>query len=182
MYIHQRMINMNNTAFPKRRKADRNPILIVENDADQWLIIRSVLAQCFPEVEPIWVNNAAQAVTYLENASLNKRKFPWLILLELHLPYPKDGWALIELLKANPSVQHVPLIILSHSGEPNEIAKSYTLDVASYIVKPTTYHKWMKCFYSFRSYWWEKVTLPRPSLTLEEEPITAQLTLDTVSL
>ena len=172
MYIHQRVSNRNNIASPKRRKADRIPILIVENDADQWLIIRSVLAQCFPEVEPIWVNNAAQAVSYLENASLHKRKFPWLILLELHLPYPEDGWSLIELLKANPSVQHIPLIILSHSGKSNEIAKSYTLNVASYIVKPTTYHNWMKCIYSLRSYWWAVVTLPRPSLTRVAEPFT----------
>ena len=175
------MLKIDKTTYPKRRKADRVPILIVENDADHWLIIRSVLAQCFPEVEPIWINNAAQAVTYLENASLNKRKFPWLILLELHLPYPEEGWALIEFLKANPSVQHVPLLILSHSEDPKEIAKSYTLAVASYIVKPTTYHNWMKCIYSFRTYWWEGVTSPRPSLTRVEESITGQLTLGTVT-
>ena len=180
MYIHRRVINMNNIASLKRRKADRIPILIVETDADQWLIIRSVLAQCFPEVEPIWINNAAQTVTYLEEASLSKRKVPWLILLELHLPRPEDGWSLIKLIKDNPQHQQIPLIILSHSKEPKEITKSYTFDVASYIVKPTTYHKWMKCIYSFRLYWWEAVTLPLP-LNLEEkisvEPMTSVVSL-----
>lgn len=163
----------------KQRKADRVPILIVENDADQWLIIRSVLAQCFPEVEPLWVNNAAQAVSYLEKASLSKRKLPWLILLELHLPRPEDGWSLLKLIKDNPQHQQIPIIILSHSKEPKEIAKSYSLAIASYIVKPTTYHQWMKCFYCFRKYWWELVTLPAPFLT---ERISAEPTSSAVSL
>jgi CheY-like chemotaxis protein len=176
------MVKMIKRTSLKQRKADRIPILIVEDDADHWLIIRSALAQCFPEVEPVWVNNAAQAVTYLEQASSSKRKLPWLILLELHLPRPQDGWLLIELIKDNPTARHIPLIILSHSKEPNEIARSYSLDIASYLVKPTTYHQWLKCFYSFRKYWWEVVTLPRPSITFVEEPITAQLMLDTVSL
>ena len=157
---------MDKITLPKRRKADRTPILVVENDADQWLIIRSALAECFPEVEPIWVNTAAQAVTYLESATPNKRKVPWLILLELHLPRPQDGWSLIESIKAQPAYQAIPLIVLSRSGEPEEIAKSYTLDVASYIIKPTTYHKWMRCIYSFRSYWWETVT---PHMPLKSE-------------
>ena len=174
-----RLVKMINKTSFKQRKADRFPILIVENDADQWLIIRSVLAKCFPEVEPIWVNNAAQAVTYLENALLNKRKLPWLILLELHLPRPEEGWSLITLLKAQPDYQRIPLLILSHSGEPTEIAKSYTLGVASYIVKPTTYHKWMKCIYSLRSYWWEAVTLPLPVNLMER--IRPEPTLSAVS-
>ena len=164
------MIKTNQTTRPKRRKSDRIPILIVENDADQWLIIRSVLAQCFPEVEPIWVNNAAQAVSYLEDASLSKRKFPRLILLELHLPRPQDGWSLIEFLKAQPDYRGIPLVVLSHSGEQKEIARSYTLEIASYIVKPTSYHKWMRCIYSFRSYWWEAVTLGTPLI----RPVTSE--------
>ena len=161
-------------ASPKGRKAERIPILIVENDADHWLIIRSVLARCFPEVEPIWVNNAAQAVTYLQQASLSKRKMPWLILLELHLPRPKDGWSLLELLKANPGYQSIPVIVLSHSADDNDITKAYTQGVASYIVKPTTYHKWLVCMYSLRSYWWEVVTRLSPSIARVEQPVTAQ--------
>jgi CheY-like chemotaxis protein len=164
----------------KQRKADRIPVLIIENDADHWLIIRSVLSQCFPEVEPIWVNNAAQAVTYLENASLSKRKLPWLILLELHLPRPKDGWSLISLIKGNPQHQHIPLIVLSHSQDRQDINQAYTNNGASYIVKPTTYHQWMKCIYSFRRYWWELVTLPL-HFNLKER-ISAEPTPSAVSL
>lgn len=58
------------------RKVKQVSTLIVENNAEHWLIIRSALAQCFPEVKPVWVNNAAQIVTYLENASPNERNPP----------------------------------------------------------------------------------------------------------
>ncbi|GAB3640546.1 response regulator [Spirosoma arcticum] len=156
------MLKIDKTTLLKRRKADRVPVLVVENDADHWLIIRSALAQCFPEVVPVWVNNAAQAVGYLEQSALDQSKLPWLVLLELHLPRPEDGRSLIKLIKGNPQHQHIPLIVLSHSQDQQDIKQAYANNVASYIVKPTTYHQWLKCIYSFRRYWWELVTLPFP--------------------
>ena len=137
----------------------RNP----ESYPEHWLLIRSALAQCFPEVKPVWLNNAAQLLPYLKNASQGECKLPRLILQELHLPRREDGWALLESIKAHPVYQRIPVIALSHSKEQTDIVNSYTSGVASYIVKPTTYHQWLSCFYIFRRYWWESVTFPLDS-------------------
>lgn len=85
----------------RRQKINRMPLLIVENDADNWLIIRSALSQCFPEVEPIWMNNTVQTLTYLESSSADESKWPRLILQDLCLPRREDGWALIESVKTH---------------------------------------------------------------------------------
>ena len=151
---------MGNVTTPKRRKANRIPILIVEDNADHWLIIRSALSQCFPEVEPIWVNNAAQTLTYLESCAPDEKKLPRLILLDLCLPRLEDGWGLLKSIKANEFFRQPPVVMLSSSRERDDIEKSYVFNVASYIVKPNTYHQWLNCFYTFRRYWWETVTLP----------------------
>lgn len=145
---------------PKRRKINQVPILIVENNADHWLIMRSALAQCFPEVKPVWANNAAQISTYLENASLDKRKLPRLVLLELYLPCREEGMALLKFIKTHLVYRYIPVIVLSHSREQIDVTDSYTFGSASYIVKPITYHQWLHCFYVFRRYWWESVTSP----------------------
>lgn len=145
---------------PRRRKTRQIPILIVEDNADQWLIIRSVLSQCFPEVEPIWMNNAAQTVTYLEAHAADAVKLPRLIVLDLYLPRREDGFFLLEFLKTCQFYRKPPVVILSASRDDDDITSVYSFNVASYIVKPGTYHEWLNCFYTFRRYWWEIVTLP----------------------
>ncbi len=151
---------MATTITPKRRKTNRTPILVVENNADQWLIIRSALAQGFPEVEPIWMNHASQTLTYLDRYASDDSKLPRMILLEPYLPSQEDGWALLKSIKAHPQYQHIPVIILSHSQEQVDIVKSYSYSVAAYITKPTVNHKWLSCFYTLRRYWWELAILP----------------------
>lgn len=145
---------------PRRRKLRQIPILIVEDNADQWLIIRSVLTQCFPEVEPVWINNTDQAITYLEAHGQVTDKLPRLILTDLYLPRREDGWALLEFIKTHSFVRRPPVIMLSSSTDDGDIERSYSLNASSYIVKPETYHQWLNCFYTFRRYWWEVVTLP----------------------
>jgi CheY-like chemotaxis protein len=148
----------------KRRKANRLPILVVEDNADQWLIIRSALAQCFPEAEPIWTNSAALTLKNLENCLPDIDKLPRLILMDLHLPRRDDGLSLLESIKEHPIYRQVPVVVLSSSQDRDDLAKAYMFSIASYIVKPITYHQWLTCFYTFRRYWWEVVALPANSL------------------
>lgn len=153
----------------RRRRTRQVPVLIVEDNADQWLIIRSVLAQCFPEVEPMWVNNAAQAIRYLETQSAGTDKLPYLIIADLYLPRREEGWQLLEFHKNHTFFRKPPIIVLSSSHDQEDIVKVYSYSVASYIVKPKTYHEWLTSFYAFRRYWWELVALPAREETLPQQ-------------
>lgn len=145
---------------PRRRKQQQIPLLIIEDNADQWLIIRAALTQCFPEVSPVWMNNTAQAIGYLQTHAQDDAKLPRLILSDLYLPRREDGWALLEFIQTHPFCRKPPVVMLSSSKDEADIEKAYSYSVASYIVKPETYHQWLNCFYTFRRYWWEIVTLP----------------------
>ena len=148
-------------AVSRRRRTNRIPILVIEDNADQWLIMRSALAQCFPEVQPIWLNHAAQVKNYLETCSVtDEAKFPKLILLDLYLPRKEDSLSLLEFIKNHPVYRQLPVVALSNSTAKTDIEETYAFSVASYIVKPVTYHQWLNCFYTFRRYWLEAVTLP----------------------
>ena len=151
---------MTKSFSPRRRKLRRVPVLIVEDNADQWLIIRAALAQCFPEIEPIWVNTLTQAVAYLKDNSQDADKLPRLILSDLYLPSQEDGWALLDFVKTYQFVRRPPIVVLSSSRDAKDIEKTYMFSAASYIIKPETYHQWLNCFYTFRRYWWEVVSLP----------------------
>lgn len=144
----------------RRRKAPLIPILVVEDNADQWLIIRSVLAQCFPEVQPVWVNNLTLAIKHLETNAADATQVPRLILMDLYVPRREDGLVLLEYIKTREFYRKPPVVLLSCSRDEADIAAVYAHSVASYIVKPGSYHEWLNCFYTFRRYWWEIVTLP----------------------
>ncbi|GAB4024870.1 response regulator [Spirosoma koreense] len=147
-------------ATSRRRKVRQFPILIVEDSADQWLIIRSVLTQCFPEVEPIWMNNAAQAIVYLERHAEDTDHLPRMVLSDLYLPSREDGLSILEFVKNHTFYRKPPIIMLSSSQAPEDIAEVYSFSGTSYIVKPKSYHEWLNSFYAFRRYWWDLATLP----------------------
>jgi CheY-like chemotaxis protein len=149
---------MNYTATtPKPHKA---PILVIEDNADQWFIIRWALQQQFPEVEAVWVRDATEAQIYLESCE-KKYSLPKLILLDLYLPNRQQGWSVLGAIKTHHLYREIPVIMLSQSNDKEDIAESYSLRVNSYIVKPNHYQKWLDCIGSFRHYWWDAVTLPK---------------------
>src|SRR3982750_2503545 len=92
---------MTETPILKRTKLPRVPILVVEDNADQWFIIRWALEQRFPEVEAVWMAEPEQAVQYLESCSSDTRELPKLILLDLYLPHRENGWSLLRAVKTH---------------------------------------------------------------------------------
>ncbi|RYF66846.1 MAG: response regulator [Cytophagaceae bacterium] len=143
---------------------NRVPILIIEPNADHWLIIRATLAQCFPEVVPVWVNQTSQVKDYLTSLGEKKAELPQMIVTELYLPDRQSGLSLLEELKSNPPYQRIPTIVLSDSSSSKDVTAAYRFKIASYMVKPTTSQEWLTSFHSFRQYWWELVRLPRLKL------------------
>ncbi|MBD2753399.1 response regulator [Spirosoma validum] len=152
---------MTKSALAKHSKDQKATILVIEDNDDQWFLIRLALQQRFPEVEAVWMSDKAQVMTYLEECVQNLRELPRLILLDLYLPYRQYGWDLLESLKTHHVYREMPVILLSQSSDAEDISESYALRGNSYIVKPCAYEKWLACISSIRQYWWDAVTLPK---------------------
>lgn len=61
---------------------------------------------------------------------------PDIILLDLMLPYPLDGFSLLRLLKSNPSTHMIPVIIISGMSGDDKIIQGLELGANDYLVKP----------------------------------------------
>ncbi len=59
---------------------------------------------------------------------------PDIILLDLILPN-KDGFLVLEELKAKDDTKHIPVIILSNLGQEADIARGKKLGAADYLIK-----------------------------------------------
>ncbi len=152
---------MINSPIQIRRKSTKATILVVEDNTDQWFLIRWALEQRFPEVEAIWMTEATQVVSYLEACSQHARELPKLILLDLYLPHRQHGWNLLQIVKTHHIYREIPVVVLSQSNDAEDISESYALRSNSYIIKPTGYDKWLECIASFHHYWWNAVSLPK---------------------
>ncbi len=84
---------------------------------------------------------------------------PDLILLDLNLPR-KDGREVLADVKADPSLESIPVVILTSSSAETDIAKSYSLKANCYIIKPVDLSQFMNVVKSIEDFWLTVVRLP----------------------
>ncbi|GAB2570376.1 response regulator [Spirosoma areae] len=142
-------------------------LLIIDDSSDHRVIIANAARQCLPEVRIILVASEEEAVAYFDTCRLEEWDVPKLILLDLYLPDRTTGWRLLEQIKAIPTaLGKIPVVLLSNSTSPADIAEAYERGCSSYIIKPGNFDNWLEYFRTLRSYWWETVTLPKAGVSL----------------
>ncbi|GAB2533633.1 hypothetical protein GCM10027085_25580 [Spirosoma aerophilum] len=111
-----------------------------------------------PNTEAVWAETITDAFTYLQTGS--GLMLPNLILLDLYLPKPEDGWQFLETIKQNKLYLFLPIVIFSHSDSADDIKKSYDLGCASYVTKPRLGENWNSYFVTLYNYWCLTAMLP----------------------
>ncbi len=80
---------------------------------------------------------------------------PSLILLDLNMPR-KDGWQALTEIKADPALQHIPIVILTTSEEQNNVDITLKAGAETFITKPVTFDEWVEMMRSLSESWLEK--------------------------
>lgn len=75
---------------------------------------------------------------------------PEIILLDLNLPR-KDGREVLAEIKGDPSLRHIPVIILTTSQDEHDIWKSYELQANCFITKPVDMEQFTKALQSLET-------------------------------
>ena len=86
---------------------------------------------------------------------------PDLILLDLNLPR-KNGREVLEEVKKDPALQHIPIVILTTSQAEQDVLESYRLRANAYVTKPVDLEQFLKVVSSIEEFWLEIVKLSRP--------------------
>ena len=85
---------------------------------------------------------------------------PDLILLDLNLP-KKDGREVLDEIKRDDRLRHIPVVILTTSQAERDIAESYRLRANAYVTKPVDLEQFLKVVQSIEHFWLEIVKLSR---------------------
>jgi CheY-like chemotaxis protein len=84
---------------------------------------------------------------------------PDLILLDLNLPR-KGGREVLEEVKGDPALRHIPVVILTSSQAEQDIARAYDLHANCYITKPVDLDQFITVVKSIEDFWFTVVKLP----------------------
>ncbi len=138
-------------------------IFLVEDNRGDIRLIQEALRRTAAQCEVVIARDGMEAMAYLrQDGEYAGAVRPDLILLDLNLP-KKDGREVLAEIKANPSLKHIPIIVLSTSRNEEDISKSYDLHVNCYISKSRNLSQLFKIVQGIEEFWLETATLPLES-------------------
>ena len=131
-------------------------VLLVEDNPGDIDLIRETLAD---ETRRPTLETARDGLDALERLLDTDQPAPDLILLDLNLPR-MSGRELLAELKRHERLRSIPVVILSSSDAEQEIARSYELGAACYLVKPVGLREFQEVVRSVERFWLNLVRLP----------------------
>jgi two-component system response regulator len=138
------------------------PILLVDDDAEDRLLTCDAIAETLPTADVRACASGEEALEHLRHTGRHAGApvtQPGLILLDINMPR-MDGFEFLELLRADPALRRIPVVMLTTSRSEADIARGYELGVNSYIAKPVTYDRLVSIMRAFGHFWLDVVELP----------------------
>ena len=138
-------------------------VLVVEDDDDDVFFLRRAFRQAGITHAFHRVRDGEEGRHYLLGHppfdDRHLHPFPCLVLLDLKLPR-RDGFELLESVRAEPALRRLPLIVLSSSKESVDVNRAYAAGANCYLVKPLRFEDLLELMRKFRAFWLESAHLP----------------------
>src|SRR6185503_9656872 len=108
------------------------------------------------------VGDGVEALAFLrKEGKYANAAHPDLILLDLNLP-KKDGREVLAVIKEDPALRRIPVVVLTTSDAEQDILKAYSLHANCYITKPVDVEKFVLVVKAIEDFWFAVVKLPPP--------------------
>jgi len=108
-------------------------LLLIDDDQIEHIKLKKVISKSKIDCKIVSLFDGEQGLEYLKT---NKHNLPDFILLDLNMP-KMDGFELLEYIKEDSVLKRVPVVVITTSNAEKDKTKSFDLQVAGYMIKPT---------------------------------------------
>lgn len=138
-------------------------ILLVEDNDDDAELTTKAFTRARVMNQIVRARDGVEALDYLlargEHAGRDAADVPAVVLLDLNLPRI-DGIGVLRSIRADATVGHVPVVILTSSDEDKDRLAAYEHHANSFIQKPVDYDAFVEAARQVGLYW---LVLNRPA-------------------
>lgn len=135
--------------------ADLRPILLVEDSPRDLELTLAALDKCQLANEILVVRDGAEALDFLYRQGEHADRAagdPAVVLLDLKLP-KVDGLEVLEKIKGDAALRHIPIVMLTSSREEQDVVRSYELGVNAFVVKPVDFNEFFQAIRDLGIFW-----------------------------
>lgn len=146
------VVRFNSVPSPRGAMTD-TPIALIEDNADDVALTLDAFKACAIPCRIDVLRDGSAALDFLlPPAGTLSADLPALVLLDLKLP-KIDGLTVLRNLRADSRTKYLPIVVLTTSREPHDIAASYEFGANSYVRKPVDYDEFLGVVRQISAYW-----------------------------
>lgn len=135
-------------------------ILLVDDDQGDAFMMREILSEFEVKVQLDVVEDGMQALAYLkQQAPYERASRPDLMLLDLNMPR-LDGRQVLSRIRADESLSHLPIVVLTTSEAPFDIDNCYERGSNAYLIKPLGLDLLIEQLRELTEFWSHVAVLP----------------------
>ncbi|WP_431213522.1 response regulator [Puia sp. P3] len=136
-------------------------ILLVDDNEGDILLTREALDDARIINKISIANDGVEAISFLKkDPPFRDTEMPDLILLDINLP-KMDGTEVLSIIKNDPELKRIPVIMLTTSSSEKDILASYDNHANCYITKPVDLDRFMDVVRTIENFWISIVKLPK---------------------
>ena len=136
-------------------------ILVADDDGEDRHLMEEAFKTAKVPSSTIFVGDGVELLESLRGVGNweGRPARPDIILLDLNMP-KKDGRECLVELKKDPVLGAIPVIVLTTSSSPEDVASSYRAGASSYVTKPASFGGLIEQLDALCAYWGSVVVLP----------------------
>lgn len=135
-------------------------ILLVEDNPGDIRLTQEVLKEGKIRNHLNVVEDGEKAIAFLQRTEpYLQAPHPDLVLLDLNLPR-RNGLEVLKIIKTDPLLKHIPVIVFTTSQAEEDIINAYNLYANCYITKPIDLGQFITSVKSIEDFWLTIVKLP----------------------
>ena len=128
-------------------------ILLVEDNEGDIVLTLDAFEESKINTDISVVRNGQEALEFLyRRAGYEQELKPDLILLDINIPI-LNGHEVLKIVKADPELKKIPVIMLTTSSNPKDVNLAYENYTNSYVTKPIEMDDFLKAILKIEEFW-----------------------------